>query len=166
MSDWNNQGELPVGWSLDAAKDETEVWARFKKKFQFSPSTEKSDWPSIKERSPSVTYALQPFNEIDLEATWHGLMTVFKNISHNEQDEIYVLHWQHGGYVVNPKKLGEDWIVHPIPNGDSYIFIDPEFKFGIFGHPWEWTMNVFGEPLIQEVKKQKIAALSEILRKN
>ena len=52
-----------------------------------------------------------------------------------------------------PAEAGSTWVTHPIPDGEYTIFIEPQFRFGTFGHPWEWSLNIFGDLLIHKVRK-------------
>jgi hypothetical protein len=40
------------------------------------------------------------------------------------------------------------------------------FIFGVFGHPWEHTICVFGESLLIKVDKQKPVLFNTLLRTN
>eukprot|EP01133_Synstelium_polycarpum_P023417 gene23417-28073_t len=46
------------------------------------------------------------------------------------------------------KELAE-WRVPVYPNGDYYIFSRDDFTEGTFGHPWERTLCVFGERMVE-----------------
>jgi hypothetical protein len=40
------------------------------------------------------------------------------------------------------------WPVPVFPHGDYYIFLEEGMTMGTFGHPWEKTLCVFGQDLI------------------
>ncbi len=42
----------------------------------------------------------------------------------------------------------EVWRIPVYPNGDYPIFLAEDFRFGIFGHPWERTCCIFGAELL------------------
>jgi hypothetical protein len=40
------------------------------------------------------------------------------------------------------------WPVEIFPDGDYYVFLSEDMTVGTFGHPWEQTLCVFGDPLL------------------
>jgi hypothetical protein len=61
------------------------------------------------------------------------------------------LDWQHETFRVWPHEMPR--ITEPLPtpvlpNGDYYLHIDPDLRFGFLGQPWEQTITVFGRGLI------------------
>jgi hypothetical protein len=68
-------------------------------------------------------------------------------------EAIMVLDLQHPCYRFLPHALfafetEDDWPIPALPNGDYYIFLGTDLSFGVFGHPWERSMCVFGRPLL------------------
>ncbi|GAA4586840.1 hypothetical protein GCM10023107_03950 [Actinoplanes octamycinicus] len=62
-----------------------------------------------------------------------------------------VLDWQHQSYWFRPDlqvRRGDPWPLSVFPDGDYYIFLTEDLTAGTFGHPWEQTLCVFGEPLM------------------
>jgi hypothetical protein len=153
------------------------VWDRFESQFAFRPSVKENDWPAIQEPTPSITYRISNIfhqGERHYKSLNSSLMDsflkCFKSLT-NEDDWIYALDWQHPGYKFWPHRrfslddYGE-WKVPILPNGDYYIFLEREFEFGVFGHPWEQTMCVFGERLLSLLNENKPLLFSEVVRKN
>ena len=65
-----------------------------------------------------------------------------------------MLDWQHPCYLFEPHgefsfNSEDDWPVPAIPNGDYHIFLSRGMDLGVFGHPWEQTMCVFGQSLLE-----------------
>lgn len=58
-----------------------------------------------------------------------------------------------------------DWPISVIPDGDHHIFLAEDFSFGTFGHPWEQTICVFGQQLIDAVELNKPSYFEEVRRK-
>ncbi|MDR7250575.1 hypothetical protein J2W41_003356 [Bacillus pumilus] len=63
------------------------------------------------------------------------------------------LDWQHECYWITPYGSFEkdefgDWAVPVLPNGDYYFFLSKEMHWGLLGHPWEQSITIFGEGLI------------------
>jgi hypothetical protein len=89
----------------------------------------------------------------------------------HEDQWIYALDWQHPGYRFYPhrpfslNRLGE-WPIPILPNGDYHIFLEQDFNFGVFGHPWEETICVLGEKLLSILEQNKPRLFTEIVRKN
>jgi len=50
------------------------------------------------------------------------------------------------------------------PNGDYYFFIQKDFKWGYLGHPWEESITIFGEELIESFERNKPEMFQNILR--
>nr|MDH3176160.1 DUF2716 domain-containing protein [Bacillus pumilus] len=76
----------------------------------------------------------------------------FRSLS--EQTNICLaLDWQHECYWITPygsfekDEFGE-WTVPVLPNGDYYFFLSKEMHWGLLGHPWEQSITIFGEGLI------------------
>ena len=162
MAEWDRTGDLPAGW-YEFERDD-DIWRKFSTRFDFRPSTKKKDWPGIKERSPSTTYKLPIFSQIDFQKTWDLYLECLKSLVRPGQEKIHVLDWHHTSYTLIPTEAGSDWVIHPIPNGDYYIFLEPQFRFGTFGHPWEWSFHVFGDLLLNKIRSVNIPCLNDVLR--
>jgi hypothetical protein len=52
-----------------------------------------------------------------------------------------------------------------IPDGDYHIFLAPDFSWGFFGHPWEWTICVFGAPLLATLEHRALRPLGPPIRR-
>jgi hypothetical protein len=68
-------------------------------------------------------------------------------------EELLVLDWNHTCYFLNPHggiadATKESWAVPVLPNGDIYIFLAQDFRFGIIGNCVDMTMCVFGQELL------------------
>jgi hypothetical protein len=62
-----------------------------------------------------------------------------------------VLDWNHQCYWFRPDlqvHRGGPWSLSVWPDGDYYVFLTEDLSAGTFGHPWEQTLHVFGEPLL------------------
>ena len=147
-------------WEVLDEATYTRVWDRFEAAFAFRPSVEPAEWPGVREPTPSVTYAIGHIYgepearatalEADLEA---ALLAAFRALSPASGSDafVYALDWQHPAYrfhVHSSQAAAEEWRVPALPNGDYYIFLAPDFRWGVFGHPWEQTMCVFGAELL------------------
>jgi hypothetical protein len=136
------------------------AWDRFDERFQFKPSTRPLDWPGILEPADSATFSIAHVYDNDAPAYGRRtldlgvkLVSAFRRCVAPSKT-IYVLDWQHTCYSFEPHgeflfKSDDDWPIPPLPNGDYYIFLTREMDLGVFGHPWEQTMCVFGQRLVE-----------------
>ena len=159
---------MDEAWTILTDKEQNEIWDRFYKDFSFRPSTAKRDFPGISEPTPSVTFDISNIYCDKAFALNKNLqenfLKVFQNITNND-DWIYALEWQSSCYKFFPHKPFDlvchyegcsepmEWIIPILPDGDYYIFLTQDLKSGVFGHPWEKTMCIFGENLLQELNQ-------------
>ena len=145
------------GYSIMEADLEKSVWENIYNRFGFIPEHTASPYSWIKLPAPSVIYTL------DLSAggeVWNSIVnSLFVQLGNKE---LYALDWQHDCFVFSPEDYGKlvkeyqddtrDCNVYfpdYYPNGDYHFFIDPDWQFGMFGHPWLNQIAVFGEDLIK-----------------
>jgi hypothetical protein len=84
---------------------------------------------------------------------------------------IYTLNWQHECFFFNPHKQVETadtkaWKIPVLPDGDYYIFVAQDLSFGIFGHPWEQTICIFGSDLLEAFESDNPRLLNVVVRKD
>lgn len=165
MPEWSHGSPLPPGWEKMRDDESKQIWRRFGRAFSFRASTHKDQWPGIEERAPSLNYQLPPFKEINQQRVWDTFLSHFKALTVRPgQERMAVLDWQHQCYWLTPAKADSTAVVPIIPNGDYYIFLGQEFRYGTFGHPWEWSLNVFGAPLLERLKAKPSTELGKPLR--
>jgi len=164
-------------WLPLSEKERNEVWDKFYDKFSFRPSVHKEQWPGIREPVPSLTYSIAgAFTGEEtafriLESDLHTkALSIFQQLVPPE-GRLYALDWQHPGFWLYPHKEftaneSDTWSVPALPNGDYYIFLAEDFSFGWFGHPWEQTICVFGEPLLQTLEQFRPRLFTTPLRRN
>ena len=135
---------------------EKSVWDKICNEFKFVPDHRSDPYPWIELPAPSKIYHLD-FQAVGTH--WDRLMnSLFVQLGCSE---LYALDWQHDSFVFSPRdywKLVKEYyddergcnvyFPHFYPDGDYYFFIDPQWKCGIFGHPWLMQIAVFGEKLI------------------
>jgi hypothetical protein len=149
-------------------------WTPFNQRFNFRPGMR--SWPAIDEPQPSVTIDLGP-----IFAGGHAqfaagadavnslaLAALVRVLDHNSS--LVVLDWQHQTYRFRPHLLfacqpDQQWPTTVFPNGDYYIFLTEDMHTGTFGHPWEQTLCVFGEPLVS-VLVPMLASWLPVKRRN
>ena len=146
------------------------VWEKFNKHLKFNPSINKKDWPSFKEPKPFITYDISPafrFPNMINDFDKNVIKALQECISDGEY--IYALDWQHECYWYNPylespcNNFGDQPIPF-FPNGDYYCFLQKDFEWGLLGHPWEQTICIFGNQLINATTNHKPQMFDKILR--
>jgi hypothetical protein len=158
-------------WIKLSDKDYREVWDKVYKEFEFEPST--STFPSFKVATPFVTYDISQYVDLQHEFDIYDdleekALTTFKKITAHDE-YIYALDWQHESYLMNPnlefhKDEFDEWLIPIFPNGDYYFFTQKDFRWGYLGHPWERTITVFGQEIIDVFEKSKPRMFDRILR--
>jgi hypothetical protein len=153
-------------WITLTSNEYDKVWDVFGDKFKFNPSVHIGNFLGILEPSPSVTYQIsEDFGDEDKVIDLDGKVLSALRSETGLEERIYVLDWQHECYWFYPHKDFQEWMIPVLPNGDYYIFLAEDFRFGIFGHPWEWTQCVWGKDLISFFEKSKPALWEEIIRR-
>lgn len=149
-------------WIELSEKEHDSVWAVMYSRFAFFPRIEPRNFPGFKEPAPSITFSCsEVYGEEDrflaLNKNLHeNMLTIFQQII-QPGDYLYALNWHHPCYKFFPHKdfdtreileWSAEWPVPILPNGDYYIFLEKNFEFGILGHPWEQSMCIFGDKLL------------------
>jgi hypothetical protein len=145
----------PVWEPIPMDADDT-YWTPFNQRFAFRPGMR--SWPAIDEPRPSVTIDLGPvFNgshaqfAAGADAVNSLALTALVRVL-DPDTSVIVLDWQHQTYRFWPHAFAcqpdQQWPTPVFPNGDYYIFLTEDMSMGTFGHPWEQTLCVFGEPLV------------------
>ena len=96
------------------------------------------------------------------EAQEKAVNDIFKRL---DTQGMYALDWHHLAFEFSPRE--EIPYCQPVtdgkgrymgdfpsyyPNGDYYFFIEKNWSFGMFGHPWRKEIYGIGGPLIKELK--------------
>lgn len=168
----------------EIAEGTVDPWAAAEQYLGFRPSTYPERWPAFVEPSPSVTWDLAATFRRPTRASDPGLTRFLVSSSVDEDavnglglaalrdcvprgDWVFALDWQHTSYRFWPHRAGplEDWPITVYPDGDYYLFLAPDFSFGTLGHPWEKTLCVFGQPLIDAVHRHNDGILTSVLRR-
>lgn len=160
------------------------VWDQFYAEFDFRPSTDAKLFPAIREPRPSVTWSIEsawsdpdPLMRQTHSAFNEAMLALFKQVI-SESASLIVLDWHHPGYRFLPYKhsgsfvptrhaKGEPatWEVPVLPDGDYYIFLSEDFRFGTFGHPWESSICVWGAELLEAMSSLPLEGAT-IIRRN
>ena len=169
------QGWTEIGFYRPAEKLVYDVlWDRFDEKFAFRPSGGRLA-RVIRDPSPSVTFDLSRWHsgpERAISAASVQAETIEVLVSNFPEIEVfYVLDWKHPAYELRPAiefaesepfDLSSNY-PSVYPNGDYYAYLTPDFGQGTFGNPWEPSLCVFGEQMIESLGRS-LATWMPVLR--
>jgi hypothetical protein len=141
--------------------ERAEIRDRFSLCFGCRASTTPDGWPAMDEPTPSVTFDLgqipdgahrgASYDAINAEALRAFVLALPSG------SELLVLDWQHPAYRLRPSQLAfawePEWPVPVYPDGDYFAFLVPDLTAGAFGHPWEKTLCVFGDPFVDSLAR-------------
>ncbi len=155
------------------SKEDDTAWNFMDQTLQFQPSVQHR--PGIVEPIPSLTYDIGHIYTVNetqarlLEDDLNQKTLAALQVCTGPDERLYALDWQHTCYWFYPHRpfdadKAEAWGVPVLPNGDYYIFLAEDFRFGIFGHPWEQTMCIFGQPLLDAYSRSRPLLFTRIVR--
>jgi hypothetical protein len=145
-----------VVWQELVRAEHDAAWARFYRCFHWRREYERGKGAAILEPILSVTWSIAhafgPQRE-ELETDLNVKMHRALRRCTKPDLRLLVLDWQHTCYWFWPQRFAdptvrEAWKVPVLPDSDYYIFLAEDFGFGLFGHPWEKTICVFGQELL------------------
>ncbi|MFZ6875979.1 DUF2716 domain-containing protein [Undibacterium sp. Di27W] len=140
----------------------SEVWDNFQKNFAFRPSV-KGPFPAIKEPDDAITFLLaRDYDDDMIDELRNAIFSAFAECI-PESQEFYYLDWQHECFALNNKTATDFW-VNGFPDGDYAIFLSKDMRIGTFGHPWEYSICIFGEAFARAIIKQKPVMLAKVIR--
>jgi hypothetical protein len=158
------------------------VWERFYEQFHFAPSIRPEQWPSIREPVPSLTYDISAIYADVREGEMYWQCTTYQRLTRElnatmmaafqrcvEAGEwLNALDWQHTCYRFFPHQCTDTdtMLIEVLPDGDYSIFLSSDMRLGVFGHPWEQTICVFGHELLQSLEDRQPRLFSALIRVN
>ena len=151
-------------YSVLEGSEESKVWDWFHNAFSFKPSIDQKDWPSIKPPFTSRTYRFSDYLfEDDFDGYEDWVQAGLRELC--DKELLYALDWQHTCYKFNLNDYG-DLPIGFYPDGDYYIFIDSSLSLGVFTHPWEESVCVFGEDLVEVLTNKFVEPFSQEFRRS
>jgi hypothetical protein len=161
-------------WKTLSEQNSDYAWGRFYQYFNFNPGINEKDWPGIHTDKPFIKFSIEnlwgsSYSESINTNFIQKAIDAFVEIT-KDGEEIYALDWQHECFYVNPRLLTPGLmadnessipVISFIPNGDYYIFMTEDFENVWFGHPWEKTITIVGNELINAFNKNKPLFLTE-----
>jgi Protein of unknown function (DUF2716) len=170
---------MPYAWEelLYPSDEDTTAWEFMHQQLHFRPSVHAEHWPGIVEPHPSITYdighiyGLSETQAAALETDLNRKTLAAFQVCTRPDQRLYALDWQHACYWFYPHRPFDAenlaaWRVPVLPNGDYYIFLAEDFSFGMFGHPWEQTLCLFGQPLLDAFVPSQPFLFTQIVRVN
>lgn len=146
-----------LGWRGMADGQMDEAWARYAARFGQPAGG------GFRTPTPSVTWDISPvylrsgeeFTRLEEDLARKALSAL--RLCTPPGENLYALDWNHPCYLLDPHcgvaEAGEPWAAPVLPNGDHYIFLAPDFRFGLIGDCVEQTICVFGQPLLDAFAK-------------
>ncbi|WP_327257308.1 DUF2716 domain-containing protein [Streptomyces sp. NBC_01244] len=139
-----------------------DVWERFDTEFAFRPGMNPATWPAIKEPLDSVTWSVASLDDDPAYERLDRLVEVVRQsltACVPPHGTLLALDWQHTSFRFSPHRVpgsGQGrWPLSPYPDGDYYIYLSEDFRTGSFSHPWEGSLCLFGQGLL-DVASAKI----------
>lgn len=151
-----------MAWHELQSDEYEAVWDRFYSEFDFRPDYHERTIPAIREPSPFKTFDL---SKIDSDSLIDELKVIFSSafsLITKPKHQMFALDWQHTSYKFDPCSSAS-WSLGIYPDGDYYIFLADDFSFGTFGHPWQLSLCVFGESLL-DITTERVRAIMPQLR--
>ncbi|MGW7053568.1 DUF2716 domain-containing protein [Streptomyces sp. NPDC054887] len=149
------------------------VWDRFYEDFDFQPSMSSFKWPAINEPLASVTWRLTALDDDPGYERLDRMTVVVKQglaSCVGPRGTLLALDWQHTAYRFAPQEVGGPgqpaWPLSPYPDGDYYIYLTEDFRHGTFGHPWEESLCLFGEDLLNAASAELDKVLGSPIRRS
>jgi hypothetical protein len=150
----------PMAWSDLSEIEYREIWDRVYASFDFNPTTDDAQWPSFREPAGSTTWDLSSAfanaaTEVEFLASERNVAACLLKalVAAKAADgDVYALDWHHPGYrfdpsLARPPERIDSWLVPVLPNGDYYLFLAHDLRFGWLSHPWECSVCVYGDLL-------------------
>ncbi|QDU94951.1 DUF2716 domain-containing protein [Lignipirellula cremea] len=159
-----NQEFTAQGWSLLSNQEMDDAWEQFLQKFNFRLGTTPARWPGIVEPSASVTWDLRTVFPLEFakpgyieeaELSLRSSLTRAFQACIPPGERVLALDCNHPCYFFDPHCSARDlhsWPIELLPVGNYHIFATARFDIGVFGHPWEKSLCVFGEAFVKNFK--------------
>lgn len=166
-------------WNPVEESQDDNLWTRFCEHFSFRPGMKPDSWPSIREPVPAITWDISsPLSLYDLN------YTAFQTVEYNYRrligagfrssvkpgQVVFGMSWHHQTYVADPRQKDltdkvDQWQVWVLPLGNYEILLSEDFTLGVFCHPWEQSLCVFGRPLLEFIDRTA-GDLGPVLRRS
>ena len=137
--------------------DYDQAWAAFDERFAFEPNFHERSKPAIILPERCLVIDLHPVFASDgpRSAAGQEAISTAAFVRLAGSHEMTALNWQHTPYRYSPAEqavAGPDvWPVPVFPNGDYYIHLAHDLEWGTLGHPWQESLTLWGDELIESL---------------
>jgi hypothetical protein len=136
--------------------DDEPFWERFEDEFEFHPDFYDGSTSAIRLPAGSMIVDLSPVfedsparHEAGCAAVQAAAVRAFVWLA--EGEDLVALDWKHPSYLWAPADqaiLGGQPAVPVYPDGDYYMHMTRDLRWGTFGHPWQRTLTIWGADLV------------------
>jgi len=157
------------GWEMLPIDSSDDLWKKFKQQCIFNPSIEIDNQVF----SPKAEYDVYGCSDASLKAEeCSDWTTVIRNIFIKVKDKdshIYIFDWQHSEYKYTPEidkgNVNESYFIDDgkggfniylpkfYPDGEYYLFLAKDFRWGYLTDPWRKQITVYGDELRNEISR-------------
>ncbi|WP_235599352.1 DUF2716 domain-containing protein [Paenibacillus amylolyticus] len=163
---YKKEAKLINNWIPLQDNEYKRVWDKFDKDFSFKPSIYPKDWPTFSIHGPYITFEMiKNYKEEEINELEEVCKTIFKSCL-EPHEYLYALDWQHESFYYSPYLQEASPRILFYPDGDYYLFLKKDFSFGYLGHPWEQSITIFGEELVQKFITHKPNIFDGIIRRS
>jgi hypothetical protein len=158
-----------LGWVELSSAEEDAIWQRFAAAFGFFGA-------GIREPAPSLTWDLrwvyddgeEAFRQLEADLNAKALVALRACTAPGER--VYALDWQHPCFWFDPRGGvsggdPDEWAVPVLPNGDHYVVLARDLRFGFIGQ-MDTSVCVFGERLLAALADDPPAVFTRLLRRD
>lgn len=141
------------------AIDYEDAWAPFNARFDFRPDYYERLVPAIRLPDRSLVIDLEPVYGTEgprfaagCDAINAAALRAFVWLA--EDGQLIALDWQHESFTYSPSAQAlsdAPWRITVAPDGDYYAHMTPDLRWGTFGHPWQRTLTIWGDELIDSL---------------
>ncbi|MEO3937441.1 DUF2716 domain-containing protein [Dermatophilaceae bacterium Soc4.6] len=133
-----------------------DAWRAFSVRFAFRPRYAERERPAIDPPAGALVLDLAPVFAAGRARFAAGVACVEASAARvllelAGDDELLALDWQHPAYRYSPQRLAVSELTLPVPvfpDGDYYVHTPDDLRFGTFGHPWQQTLTLWGDALV------------------
>lgn len=131
------------------------VWDLVDAQLEFRASTKPEHWPGFAEPEGSVTWSVAPLFDdfanrfVQAEISLAGHLAAAIDQLLGVDAYAVALDWQHPGYRFIPALSAlptqqNSWPIPVLPDGDYYLYVAADLRFGWLTHPWEQSVCCYG----------------------
>ena len=139
--------------------DYESAWRPFDRHFAFAPDYYERVVPAIELPAGALVVDLSPIfaHEGARFASGEAAVTAAALRSFiwlAEDEELVALDWQHQAYRYSPAGLvlqDANFLVPVFPNGDYFVHMTADLRWGTFAHPWQQTLTIWGDELVESL---------------